>query len=137
MNTETLVLVLGFTILVMLTYRLWKPMREPPKRKVRENEATLYFFYTNWCGWSKKAMPEWQKLESRLRENNVFGTTKVTPDRVDADEDAKRAMLYEVKGFPTILLETSQGIYHYTKRPTEAGLLEFLRDTLGEPAAGL
>ena len=134
---ETVIVVLAFTILVVLIYRLWRPAVEPPKRDVRENEATLYFFYTNWCGWSKKAMPEWQKLEARLRENAVFGKTKVTPERVDAEEDTKRATLYEVDGYPTILLETREGIYRYTKLPTVAGLIEFLRDTLGEPAARL
>lgn len=134
---EAVILVLAFTILVVLVYRLWRPAVEPPKREVRENEATLYFFYTNWCGWSKKAMPEWQKLEAKLRENRTFGTTKVTAERVDAEEDVKRATLYDVQGYPTILLETRQGIIRYDKRPTEAGLLEFLRDTLGEPAARL
>lgn len=134
---EAVILVLAFTILVVLVYRLWRPAMEPPKRDVRENEATLYFFYTNWCGWSKKAMPEWQKLEAKVRANPTFGTTKVTPERVDAEEDKKRATLYDVQGYPTILLETRQGITRYDKRPTEAGLLEFLRDTLGEPAASL
>lgn len=134
---EAVILVLAFTILVVLIYRLWRPAVEAPKREVRENEATLYFFYTNWCGWSKKAMPEWQKLEAKLRENRTFGTTKVTAERVDAEEDSKRATLYEVDGYPTILLETREGIVRYDKRPTEAGLLEFLRDTLGEPAARL
>lgn len=134
---EAILLVLAFTILVVLIYRLWRPAVEPPKRDMRENEATLYFFYTNWCGWSKKAMPEWQKLEAKLRETPLFGTTKVTPERVDAEEDTKRATLYEVTGYPTLLLETRQGIVRYDKRPTEAGLLEFLRDTLGEPAARL
>lgn len=134
---EIVILVLAFTILVMLIYRLWRPATEPPKREVRDNEATLYFFYTNWCGWSKKAMPEWQKFEATLRKNSTFGTTKVTAERIDAEEDSKRATLYEVQGYPTILLETRQGITRYDKRPTEANLVEFLRDTLGEPAAGL
>jgi hypothetical protein len=134
---ETLLVVLAFTIVVVLVYRLWTPPLEAPKRAVAKDEATLYFFYTNWCGWSKKAMPEWQKLEATLRASPVFGTTTVKSDRVDAEEDAARATLYEVEGYPTILLETQQGIYRYTKLPTEKGVLSFLRDTLGEPAASL
>jgi hypothetical protein len=134
---NTAVLVLAFTILVVLMYRLWKPAPEAPKRDVRENEATLYFFYTNWCGWSKKAMPEWQKLEATLSKTPYFGTTKVTAERIDADDDVKRATLYEVQGYPTVLLETRQGLYRFTKRPTEAGLVSFLRDTLGEPRTSL
>ena len=134
---ETVILVLAFTILVVLMYRFWSPPLEAPKRKVPKDEATLYFFYTNWCGWSKKAMPEWQKLESSLSNSAVFGTTTVKLERVDAEEDAKRATLYEVEGYPTILLETHNGIYRYTKLPTEKGLIAFLKDTLGEPVASL
>jgi thiol-disulfide isomerase/thioredoxin len=134
---QTLILVLAFTIVVVLIYRFWGPVREAPKRTVPKDEATLYFFYTNWCGWSKKAMPEWQKVETALAESAVYGTTTVKPVRVNAEDDPKTAGLYEVDGYPTILLETHQGIYRYTKLPTESGLIGFLRDTLGEPAARL
>jgi hypothetical protein len=134
---QAVILVLAFLILAMLLYRFWSSPLEAPKRTVPKDEATLYFFYTNWCGWSKKAMPEWQKLEATLSKSPVYGTTTVKAERVDADDDPTRATLYEVEGYPTILLETHQGIYRYTKMPTESGLIGFLKDTLGEPAASL
>ena len=134
---QAVILVLAFLVVAVLLYRFWVPPREAPKRKVPKDEATLYFFYTNWCGWSKKAMPEWQKLEATLSKSAVYGTTTVKAERVDAEDDPKRAALYEIEGYPTILLETSEGIYRYTKLPTHSGLLGFLRDTLGEPAARL
>jgi hypothetical protein len=134
---QLVVLVLAFIILVVLVYRFWAVPLEAPKRAVPKDEATLYFFYTNWCGWSKKAMPEWQKLEATLGKSPVFGTTTVKAERVDAEDDAKRATLYEVEGYPTILLETHAGIYRYTKLPTESGILGFLKDTLGEPRSSL
>jgi hypothetical protein len=57
--------------------------------------------------------------------------------RVNAEEDRKTAMLYEIDAYPTIVLETKSGITEYTKRPTTEGLLQFLRESLGKETAGV
>lgn len=133
----TVILVLGITILLVLMYRLWRSPKSVAKRPTKPNEARLYFFYTTWCGWSKKAMPEWEKLTATLKTTPVFGTTTVTPVDVDAEQDRKLADTYEVEGYPTIVLETSDGLTHYQKRVTYDGLLHFLRQTLGKERASL
>ena len=131
MIAVTVVTVLAFAILAILVYRFWKPK---PKREVPVGEARLYFFYTEWCGWSQKAMPEWEKLEQDLKQVSRFGKTHVTPVRVNAEEDRETAMLYEIEAFPTIVLETSDGLYSYDKVPKAEGLLAFLEQTLGKKA---
>lgn len=131
MIAVTVVTILAFAILALLVYRFWKPK---PKREVPVGEARLYFFYTDWCGWSQKAMPEWEKLEGELKQSSRFGKTNVTPVRVNADEDRETAQLYEVEGFPTIILETSDGLYPYGKIPKAEGLLKFLEESLGKKA---
>ena len=93
-------------LLLVIAYRFWKTQ---PKREVRGNTARLYFFYTTWCGYSKKAMPEWEKVKADLKTSAVFGKTTVEPVDIDAEKDAKTASLYEVAGYPTIKLETSSG----------------------------
>jgi hypothetical protein len=68
---NTVILVLAFVAIAFLVYKMWKPLLTPPKSVVPKNEARMYFFYTDWCGFSKKAMPEWAKLETypgRLRD---------------------------------------------------------------------
>jgi thiol-disulfide isomerase/thioredoxin len=137
MIATTVILVLGVTILVVLSYRLWRSSKLQPKQPLTPNEGRLYMFYTTWCGWSKKAMPEWEKLNATLQATPVFGTTKVKPIAVDAEQDRKLADTYEVEGYPTILLETADGITHYQKRVTADGLLQFLRQTLGKERASL
>lgn len=134
---QAVILVLGLTILSVLVYRLWRSPITKPKQVVAPNEGRLYFFYTTWCGWSKKAMPEWEKLEATLGATPVFGTTKVEPVSVDAEQDRKLADTYEVEGYPTILLETSDGITQFQKRATHENLLHFLRQTLGKERASL
>lgn len=130
---NTLLVVLAFVLLGLLVYRFWKPMIQPPKRDVKPNEANLYFFYTNWCGFSQKAMPEWEKLKDDM----YFGKTHVNLVPVDCEADRTKCTLYEIQGYPTVLLETKAGIHEYTKRVTHSGIMSFLRDTLGEERQNL
>jgi thiol-disulfide isomerase/thioredoxin len=122
---NTLLVVLTLVLLGLLVYKFWKPA---PKREVKPNEANLYFFYTNWCGFSKKAMPEWESLKDDL----YFGKTRVKPVAVDCEADQATCSLYSIEGYPTVLLETNSGITEMSKQVTRANLMSFLRETLGE-----
>ena len=134
MNLTPLILALAFVAAGLLVWKLWKPLVAPPKKEVPPNEARLYFFYTNWCGWSKKAMPEWETLE---KSSGYFGKTHVNFVRVDAETDQATATLYDVDAYPTVLLETSEGIIPYKKQVTTKGLKDFLTGQLGKEQSGL
>lgn len=127
-----LVLLLAFVAIALLVWKIWKPVMKPPKREVPVNEARLYFFYTDWCGFSQKAQPEWAKVEAALSKGGYFGTTHVTPVKVDAETDQKTASLYEVHAYPTVLLETKSGIVDFDRRVTAENVLTFLRTRLGQ-----
>ena len=127
----TLVLVLSLAIVLLMAYRFWETFVDAPKREVPVGTATLYFFYTDWCGFSKKAMPEWEALEAKLKDSPMFGTTRVTPVRVNGETDRKTTTLYQIEGYPTIKLETSSGLSDYTGKRTSGDILAFLRETLG------
>lgn len=131
-----IVLTLAFLVIAVLVYKLWKPVLTP-KRKVPSGEARFYFFYTNWCGFSQKAMPEWEALEAKLKETPYFGTTKVVPVRVNCEEDRKTCTLYEVDGYPTIKLETSDSLYDYVGSRTVDSFLDFLRKSFGKESKSL
>lgn len=132
-----LVIALAFVAAGLLVWKLWKPIIKPAKKEVAPNEARIYFFYTNWCGHSKKAMPEWETFESKLSKTSYYGKTHVTPVRVDAESDKTTADLYEVNAYPTVILETRDGLIPYTKRVTAQGLADFLRSNLGEEGTSL
>jgi hypothetical protein len=134
---NTLILLLALAILVILVYRFWEPFVDTPKQQIPVGSANLYFFYTDWCGFSQKAMPEWEELEKRLKETPIFGKTKVTPIRVDADKDKKTALLYEVDAYPMIKLETSSILTEFDGPRTADGLVKFLRETLGKEGKSL
>jgi hypothetical protein len=134
---NTVILVLAFVILAFLAYRLWKPMIQPPKTVVPANEARIYFFYTNWCGFSKKAMPAWEALEKSLESQSYYGKTHVTPIQVDCEKDKTKCTLYGINSYPTVMIETAEGIHDFNQRPTLASLKEFLRSTLGKESKSL
>jgi thiol-disulfide isomerase/thioredoxin len=133
----TLVIVLAFVALAILVWKLWKPVVRPPKQEVPVNEGRLLFFYTDWCGFSQKAMPEWEKLEKHLAADSTFGKTHVTAVKVDAERDQKLATLYGINAYPTIVLETRTESIDFEKRVTFDNLLSFLRRNLGQEGQGL
>lgn len=127
------ILALLLAIVAVLVYRFWEPfVSGKPKQEVPAGKANLYFFYTDWCGWSQKAQPEIKKLEETLSVGGKFGNTEVTLVRVNAEDDREKAALYEVKGYPTVVLETSTYTRDYTKPMTYENLIAFLREALGE-----
>lgn len=132
-----LVIVLAFVALTILVWKLWKPVIAPPKKEVAPNEARLTFFYTEWCGFSQKAMPEWTKLEAKLGGDGYFGKTHLNMVKVDADKDQKTATLYGINAYPTVVLETKEGSFDFDKRVTTENLLTFLRTHLGQEREGL
>lgn len=134
---EMLVTVLAFVALAILVWKLWKPVVAPPKKEVPPNEARLTMFYTEWCGFSQKAMPEWTKLEKKLGGDGYFGKTHLNMVKIDADKDKKTATLYGINAYPTVVLETQEGSYEFDKRVTADNLLTFLRTHLGQEREGL
>jgi len=132
-----LVLVLAFVALAILVWKLWKPVVSPPKKEVPPNEARLTLFYTEWCGFSQKAMPEWAKLEQKLQGDGYFGKTHLNLVKVDAERDKKTATIYGINAYPTVVLETQEGSYDFDKRVTADNLLAFLRSHLGQERESL
>jgi hypothetical protein len=79
-------------------------------------------------------MPEWEKLE---KSSGYFGKTHVSFVRVDAEADQATATLYGIDAYPTVLLETRDGIIPYNKQVTTKGLKDFLTAQLGKEQTGL
>lgn len=83
----------------------------PPQQNVQDHETklddqpsfdpskpTIVMFYATWCGPSRAALPEWQKLESALKGSPVQSIS--FEDSTSKDEIMKNG----VKGYPTIRL---------------------------------
>lgn len=117
-------------LIAVLAYLYWKPTLRPALQETLEGNATLYFFYTDWCGHSQKAKPEWEALKLPA----TYGTTKVVGKTVNCEEDVMTCTAYGVDGYPTIKVESSDGITDFTQRVTTASLDQFLVAQFGEKA---
>jgi thioredoxin-like negative regulator of GroEL len=119
-------------LVVVIAYVYWKPWLRPAVKEMLAGDATVYFFYTEWCGHSKKAMPEWKALMETLPA--TYGSTKVVGKAVNCEEDVMTCTAYGVDAYPTVKLETSGGIADFTKLVTESSVDRFLTGELGEKA---
>ena len=66
--------------------------------------------------------------------DGTYGTTKVKFTKVDCEKNQNMCSGYGIEGYPTIKLETSEGIQDFTKQVTSANLEAFLKETLGQKA---
>lgn len=62
-----------------------------------KKSSSFCFFYAPWCGWCKKAKPEWEKL---VKSND----TDINLLAINADEKKDLAKKFGVQGFPTFKL---------------------------------
>mmetsp|Transcript_20276 Transcript_20276/g.24582 ORF Transcript_20276/g.24582 Transcript_20276/m.24582 type:complete len:210 (-) Transcript_20276:861-1490(-) len=81
-------------------------------------------FYAPWCGHCKKLEPTWEALDKELEELNDLA---VVIGKVDATKNANLAKLYEVKGYPTLLMFSQGKLISYKGPRDLPSLLEFCR----------
>lgn len=92
--------------------------------------ATLYYFYTNWCPYCKKARPVIDELKNEL-ENKTFNNNRVIIQEVDCETDSNTAEKFNIEGYPTIKLVSQDGtIYDYDAKPNVDTLMQFLNEVL-------
>jgi len=102
----------------------------PKQSDKKQDEATFYFFYVDWCPYSQEAKP---KIES-LREfvaDYTYGGKFVHVEFVNCEVDKSKCELYKIDAYPAYRLETSQKLYTYEGPANVSVLREFLRSALG------
>ena len=82
---------------------LQKAQQHSPDKK-----ADVTMVWADWCGYSNKAKPEWDKLKSRMNGKTVSGC-KVDMHDLEHKKNEKeiKEKYSDVKGFPTYVVEVS------------------------------
>ena len=99
------------------------------------NNTELYFMFAEWCPYSKKVMPIWDKLKekyNRKKVNNyvvIFKELDGDKNEKDVDEFSKR-FNKKIDGFPTIILIKQNEVIEFDAEPTEENLTAFIEKTL-------
>tara|TARA_B100000795_G_scaffold118869_1_gene88445 strand:+ start:1129 stop:1593 length:465 start_codon:yes stop_codon:yes gene_type:complete len=99
------------------------------------NNTELYFMFAEWCPYSKKVMPIWDKLKekyNRKKVNNyvvIFKELDGDKNEKDVDDFSKR-FNKKIDGFPTIILIKQNEVIEFDAEPTEENLTAFIEKTL-------
>ena len=92
----------------------------------------LFMIYTSWCGHSKKALPDFDKLINDYDGKTMNGYL-LNIKKYDADENKAIAKKYGVRGFPSYVCEITQNdkpkgdVINVNTRSYD-GLLSFLKE---------
>ena len=94
------------------------------------DKIDIYFFYTEWCPYCKKAKPEWDKFCSVMK--NKYSESNYTIDyfEIDCDKNQTLANKFNVEGYPTIKIDYNNKIYMYDAKPDSENLLNFVESIL-------
>jgi len=76
--------------------------------KPSSKKVTLILIYAPWCGWSKKALPEFDRIMKDMHNTTKNGVTIII-EKHNSDENKEIVKKYNVKGFPHYILEVSEG----------------------------
>lgn len=68
----------------------------------------LILFKAEWCGHCQSFKTTWEQVQKKLKKNNLEFIT------YDSDNNAEMMKKYNVKGFPTIMLETNTNVKEFT-----------------------
>lgn len=126
--------ILGIIALIIAIFVVLRPFVQVSEHFDGKQDAdtTFYFFYTTWCGWSKKAWPHWKEFERLMKTRKVtYGGKEVKLVSVDAEEHTKMAKDFDVKGYPSFRLQSSGRTYEFEGAPSVEHFREFLKRTLG------
>lgn len=99
------------------------------------NNTELYFMFAEWCPYSKKVMPIWDKLKekyNRKKVNNyvvIFKELDGDKNEKEVDDFSKR-FNKKIDGFPTIILIKQNEVIEFDAEPTEENLTAFIQKTL-------
>ena len=123
---------LGVVALLLATWFIIQPFLKKPEHFDDGKDATFYFFYTTWCGYSKKAWPHWNEFKRLMETRKVsYGGKNVKLVAVDAEEHEKMAKQFDVKGYPSFRLQSQGRTYEFEGAPSVDKFRDFLKKTLG------
>lgn len=128
-----LIVALGVGIAIVLLYIVFEPYFVKEKY-ANPGEATLYFFYTDWCGYSQKAQPEWKKVMEEA-DGKKFGNTRLTCVAVNCETSEQKCNEYDIKGYPTVKLETEKELLDLNASMVKEKVIAFVEKTLGKKSA--
>ena len=115
---------IGGIIIGIVFFGLWTQGVLTPK-KTSDKTIDLYYFYTAWCPYCKKAFQEWNKFKAEWNQKTYEGYT-IYFHEVDCDIQEALADKYQVTQYPTVKMIKDDVVIHFDAKPTVHSLTAFL-----------
>ena len=101
LTKKKMLIVLGIVLVLLLCgggLYYWKYMRQAEGYQAKTDKPSFKLYYADWCGWSKKFLPEWDKLV----EDSI--TDKVELVKYECTEEDNKQICEDAKiqGFPSM-----------------------------------
>jgi len=92
------------------------------------NNTKVYNFNTSWCGWSVKFQPEWDNFTQAVQSDPSLSGVEVIDVKCDNPENEQMCKDFEIKGFPTVIIDHNgqKGVYKGAREAKE--MLETIKD---------
>ena len=102
---------LFFGLVVILLVVFLVAFLRARKEGFENGAATLMYFFMPECGHCKKFTPEWEKLQTKVDTDRA----PVRLSKIDGTQDANKEVVnqYNVRGFPTVILEKGDESHVY------------------------
>ena len=147
-NKKFIIILFVISIFIAVAFYVYttyiSPQMDPdyvPNReftdKGEEEAADLYFFSADWCPYSKKARPIWEKIKKQYngREINNISLRFI---ELDGEKNEKDMENFENKflngkkidGFPSIYMVKNDQVIEYEAKPNAEILKQFIESVL-------
>lgn len=94
------------------------------------NASTITMYHVDWCGYCKKAMPEFKKLQEY--DGQIIHDNLLHVKLVDCDEEPEVAKKENISSYPTIKLEHKNKTHEYEGERTFQNLMDFLEEKFSD-----
>lgn len=119
-------LLIVVSLIIVIVYCVFFSKKHTETFSVEEPAtATITMYHVDWCGYCKKAMPEFKKLQDY--HGQIINDSILHVKLVDCDEETELAEKENITSFPTIKLEHKSKTHEYDGERTFQGLMDFLK----------
>ena len=113
------------SLLIIVIYCLFYRKQNETFSIEEPDAATITMYHVDWCGYCKKAMPEFKKLKEY--HGQIINDSILHVKIVDCDEETELAEKENITSFPTIKLEHKSKTHEYDGERTFKGFMDFLK----------
>jgi len=104
-----------------------KSKKKKKKEKFTNSKLKIYNFNTEWCGWSQRFQPEWEKFTQAVNnDSNLSKFVEAIDIKCDDPNNEEMCEKFNVPGYPYVVLDNNGKYEPYNGERTVEALLSFV-----------